>query len=222
MAPKHVNMDLMKAIVVGATGLVGELIVKKLITHPSVSEILVFSRRELPFNDQRLKVHLVDFDKISDWKMLIKGDILFSALGTTLKAAGNKQAQYKVDYEYQLDIATAGSLNDVKNFVLISSVNADPCSSFFYLRMKGELEQRVGSLPFKSLSILRPGPLVGPRHKNRLGEEISISCLKLIPEFLLTPGMRPILANKVATTAVRVGIENLEGIRIVGAREIHL
>ena len=212
----------MKAIIVGATGLVGELIVKNLINNPSINEILVFSRRELSFHDERLKVHLVDFEKLPDWKSQISGDILFSALGTTLKASGSKEAQFKIDHDYQLEIAKTALINGVKKFVLISSVNADPKSHFFYLRMKGELEQKIALLAFKSFVILRPGPLVGSRVKPRLGERRSLFFLNLIPHFLLTPGMRPVLALKVAKTAVKAGLADLDGIRIIGPREIHL
>ena len=212
----------MKAIVVGATGLVGELIVKNLINNPSVNEILVFSRRELSFHDERLKVQLVDFEKLPDWKSQISGDILFSALGTTLKASGSKEAQFKIDHDYQLEIAKTALINGVKKFVLISSVNADPKSHFFYLRMKGELEQKVALLAFESIIILRPGPLDGIRKKTRLGERASLCLLRLIPDLFLTPGMKPILASKVAKTAVKAGLSDLDGIRIIGPREIHL
>ncbi len=212
----------MKAIVVGATGLVGELIVKNLINNPSIDEILVFSRRELSFHDERLKVHLVDFEKLTEWKSQILGDILFSALGTTLKASGSKEAQFKVDHDYQLEIAKAALMNGVKKFVLISSVNADPNSHFFYLKMKGDLEQKVALLAFESIIILRPGPLVGFRQKTRLGERSSLFLLKLIPNFFLTPGMRPVLASIVAKTAVKEALSGFDGIRIIGPREIHL
>jgi uncharacterized protein YbjT (DUF2867 family) len=212
----------MKAIVIGATGLVGELIVNNLINNPSVHEILVFSRRELSIHDDRLKVNLVDFDKLADWQSQISGDILFSALGTTLKSSGSKEAQYKVDHDYQLEISKAALLNGVKKLILISSVNADPNSNFFYLRMKGELEQKIALLPFNSIIILRPGPLVGIRVKPRPGERCSLFFLNLIPDLLLTPGMRPVLALKVAKTAVKASLEDLDGIRIIGPREIHL
>jgi hypothetical protein len=88
--------------------------------------------------------------------------------------------------------------------------------------MKGELEQKVALLAFESIIILRPGPLDGIRKKTRPGERVSLCLLRLIPDLFLTPGMKPILASKVAKTAVKAGFSDLNGIRIIGPREIHL
>lgn len=212
----------MKIIVIGASGLVGKWILLKLLDSPLVEEIVVFSRREVDIVHEKIKNHIIDFEKISEWESLIQGDVLFSALGTTLKTAGSKEAQFRVDFDYQYNIANFAKKNGVKKLVLISSVNADSDSSFFYLSMKGKLEQEVSLLGFESLVILRPGPLAGHRNVPRLGEIISHFCLKFIPNFLLTFGMRPIPGEKVASIAVNSLKSADLGIRIIGPKELHL
>ncbi len=212
---------MMKVIVIGATGLVGRWILLKLLDTPTVDEIIVFSRKQVDVVHEKIKVHLVDFERVSEWESLIRGDVLFSALGTTLKAAGSKKAQFRVDFDYQYNVAKCALKNGVKKLVLISSVNADPQSSFFYLSMKGKLEQELSFLDFKSLIILRPGPLVGQRSVPRIGEIISHAFLKVIPNVLLTYGMRPISGEKVASVAIHSMKNNHIGIKIIGPKEIH-
>lgn len=207
----------MKALVIGSTGLVGKEITNLLLND---HEVHTFSRRSSGITHPNLHEHLVDFDKIGEWKHLLKGDVLFSALGTTLKTVGSKSAQYKIDHDYQLEVATAAALNGVASYSLISSVNADSSSMFFYLRMKGELEDKVSKLSFKSINILRPGPLKGFREKERLGEVVSTKVLDLLPDVLVTPGIRPVAAFKVAKKSVNAGLAQINGVRIIGPKEI--
>jgi uncharacterized protein YbjT (DUF2867 family) len=209
----------MKAIVIGATGLVGRHITESLLQNPSINEVVVFVRRQLPFSNPKLKVHIVDFEKM-DWKNEIQGDVLFSALGTTIKVAGTKEAQYRIDHDYQFQVAEAASKNGVSSYVLISSVNADEKSRFFYLKMKCELEEKVRNLPFKSISILRPGPLKGHREKERLNEQVANGILDHLPSFLVTPGMRPVDGKKVAQVAVKEGLSGKSGVRIITPKMI--
>ena len=212
----------MKVIVVGATGLVGNNIVKELLLDERVSKLLVFTRRSLEITHPKLEIKIVDFDHIDQWESEIKGDVLFSALGTTLRAAGSKEKQYLIDHDYQHLIAQAAAQNGVKTYVLISSVNADPKSIFFYLRMKGELEEKVGHLPFQSVFILRPGPLVGKREKPRWTEQMSTSFLKILPKALVSPGMKPISGEQVAKVAVLKGLSPEVGIHVLGPRYLQL
>lgn len=210
----------MRAIVIGATGLVGKHIVEVLLERPDVSRVQVFARRPMPLSNPKLKVSVVDFDRIHDWALEVQGDVLFSALGTTLKTVGSKEAQYKIDHDYQLFVAEAAVRNGVSSYVLISSVNADAGSSFFYLRMKGELEEKIRKLGFKSVFVLRPGPLKGHREKERLNEVLSVGLLDKLPSFLVSPKMRPVHGEQVAKVAVKLGLSAVPGFRFVEAKEI--
>ncbi len=210
----------MKAIVIGATGLVGKSITEKLLENTAVGSVQIFVRRSTGLVHKKLIETIIDFDKFDTWKSQLKGDILFSALGTTLKTAGSKEAQVKVDYEYQLQVAKASAENGVKKYVLISSVNADPKSPFFYLKMKGELEEKISTLSFEAIHILRPGPLKGHRETSRLNEVISTKFLDLLPKVLVSAGMRPVAGEKVAEVAIKAGLSAEKGIHIHGAKSI--
>lgn len=210
----------MKAIIIGATGLVGNHILLRLLDREEIEQVLIFVRRSSGILHPKLVERVVDFERIDNWQVDIRGDVLFSALGTTLKAAGSKAAQYRVDYEYQLQVAQAAEKNGVTRYVLISSVNADAKSAFFYLKMKGELEEAVRVLNFKSISILRPGPLKGLRNKNRLSEVISVKLLELMPRILVKSSMRPVSAEKVAIKSIICGLSSSSGLQFIGPEVI--
>jgi hypothetical protein len=71
----------------------------------SFPQVEIFVRRDLDLQHEKLKIHVIDFDKPEQWNHLVNGDVLFSCLGTTLKVAGSKEAQWKIDYDYQYEFA---------------------------------------------------------------------------------------------------------------------
>ncbi len=131
----------MKALVIGATGATGKDLVKQLLNDKDFEEVNIFVRKPLNFQNDKLKVHVIDFDKPEEWKNSVKGDVAFSCLGTTLKDAGSKEAQKKVDFNYQYEFAKAAKENNVDDYVLVSAYGANPKSKIFYSKMKGELEK---------------------------------------------------------------------------------
>ena len=163
------------AIVIGATGLVGKQLVNQLIEHQEFSKIICLVRRSTGIVNPKLQEVFVSFDELTCSKQQIKGDILFSCMGTTLKQAKTKENQYKVDYTYQYQTAQFAANNGVKTYLLISSAGANPKSRSFYTRIKGELEEAVTQLPFGKIRILRPSFLMGNRTEFRLGEIIGTS-----------------------------------------------
>lgn len=192
----------MKAILIGATGLVGSEILKRLINDDRFTSVNIFTRRALKITHPKIKELIIDFENLETLQEPIVGDVLFSALGTTLKKAGSKEAQYKVDFQYQYDIARLAQKNHVGTLIQISSVGANPRSPFFYLRMKGELEESLKGLDFKKCCILQPGPLVGQREEERPQEKWFIALLEWFPKI---PGMEsywPIQAKDVAIIAI--------------------
>lgn len=208
----------MKAVVIGATGLVGKSIIRQLLENSQISEVLIFARRTANIQHPKLKEEIVNFEEVNAWKEKVQGDILFSALGTTLKTVGTKEAQYRIDHDYQLMVAQAAASNNVSTYVLISSVNASSKSPFFYLKMKGELEDKISTLSFKSISILRPGPLKGHRENPRLIEEVSTAILSRLT---VPSGMRPVDADQVARVAINCGLARKQGIEILEAKVIN-
>lgn len=209
----------MNALIIGATGLVGKEIVKSLLEDSDFSSVQIFVRRPLDISHPKLKEHIVNFDDLKSWENQLCGDVLFCAMGTTLKAAGSKEAQWKVDFKYPLDVAKASRSNGVKNIVLISSVGADSLSSFFYLRTKGELEEVIGELEFPGFAILRPSLLEGDREVTRPGEKISHFFLSMIPRVKRFSRLIPVDGKTVAKKAVEVS-KDLRGKRILGPQEL--
>lgn len=112
----------MKALVIGATGAVGRDLVSELLQHDCWEEIHIFVRRSCGLRDSRIKEHIIDFENPKAWEGLVKGDVLFSALGTSRKQAGSKDAQWRVDYDYQYEFARAARRNGVRELVLVSSL----------------------------------------------------------------------------------------------------
>lgn len=186
------------AIIIGGTGLVGKELVKLLLNDDSYNEVRLFVRRKSGFEHPKLNEYVVDFASTASWSELVKGDVLFSAMGTTLKTAGSKAKQYEVDFTYQYEFAKAAAANGVKDYVLISSIGANAQSSFFYMRIKGELDEAVSKLAFERIAILRPAQLVGKRDEKRSGEEIGLKVIRLLIKMGLLKKRLPIEGKTVA------------------------
>ena len=203
-------MSGLTALVIGATGATGSELVKQLIEDNQYNSVVVFSRRPLNFTHAKLTCHIVDFDNPQLWAHLVKGDVLFSALATTLKQAGSKTAQYKIDFTYQYQTAATAASNGVAKYVLVSAMGANADSWLFYPRIKGELDNAVAALPFKQIHIFRPGFLLRQPDKIRPMEKVGIAIVhglnnlgllksqKPLPVALLAQKMRSVLLNPTA------------------------
>ena len=190
------------AIIIGATGMVGKQLLLQLLASHDYTEIKSLVRRTSGVEHPNLTEHIIDFDKPSEWKGIIIGDVLFSCLGTTIGQAKTKEEQYKVDYTYQYNAAKIASENKVATYVLVSSAGANARSSTFYMRMKGELDDAIQLLPFKTTIILRPGQLAGERTENRLGEKIGLSVMYGLNKLGLFKKFRPIMDCQVSRAMV--------------------
>lgn len=205
----------MKALVIGATGATGKEIVQLLLSNSQYTEVVIFVRREVELKHEKLKVHVIDFDAPETWHSLVKGDVLFSCLGITLKAAGSQNAQWKIDYEYQYTFAQSASTNAVGTYALISSANANPDSFFFYSKMKGKLEVAVQKLSFEKLIVFRP-PILDRKDSDRTMEILGVKVIRFMNKlgFLQTQKpMTPATLAKAMITSVaslKPGIHSLE------------
>ena len=192
------------AIVIGATGLVGSALVNKLTTAEHVEKIITLTRRPSNHASSKVENHVVNFNQLEDDASLFKGDFLFSCLGTTRSQAGSIAAQREVDLEYQFKAAQLATQNGVSHYLLISSNGANDKSKNPYLKMKGELEQRIKLLPFKRISLFQPSLLMGPRKQFRFGEKLGGL---ILPILSFIPGLRryrPITGEQVAEKMIRV------------------
>lgn len=191
-----------KAIVIGGTGMVGTQLIKQLVMNGDYSEVVSLVRRRSGFSHHKLNEQLIDFDKPQEYKILIEGDVLFSALGTTRANAKSKDAQYRVDFEYQFEVAKIAAQQGIKKYVLVSSAGVNANSGNFYLRMKGQLDDAIQLLGFETTSIIRPGQLDGNRKEKRTGEKISLAIMYFINSIGLFRKYRPIKASEVARALI--------------------
>ena len=190
------------AIVLGATGATGRELVKYLIKNPKLTKISIFSRKEIGIDDEKLIKHIIDFSCLENYKNIIKGDILFSAMGTTLKDAGSKENQFLVDYTYQYKFAKIAAENGVSNYSLVSAQGANSSSSFFYPKIKGELEESIKKLNFNTIHIFQPSFLIRQKDLIRSGEKVAISIFLFLNKFGLFKSMQPISVAFLATIMI--------------------
>ena len=209
----------MKALVIGATGATGKDLVRMLLEDESFGSVDIFVRRDVAASSPKLHVHVVDFDKPDAWSHLLTGDVLFSCLGTTIKAAGSQETQWKVDYTYQYEAAKAARSNGVKNYVLVSSIGAASKSKVFYPRMKGALEDAVRELGFPGLFILRPPSLVR-KGSDRFGEKAGVAILKALNAVGLMRSLRPMPTQEVAAAMIRLSKSGRTGCHVVESQDI--
>lgn len=204
------------ALVFGATGLVGNYLTDFLLMHPAYKKVKTFGRSEVNKEHPNLENHIVDLNNPDTFSSLVKGDDLFLCIGTTLAKAGSKEAFYKVDFEFNYNIARTAEKNGVNQCLLVSSVGADEDSIFFYSEVKGKLEKAIKKLNFWSLHIFQPSLLLGERNENRWGEEVAGVLGRVINKFTggLLNKYKPVEADVVAKAMVEAAQKFKTGIHI--------
>lgn len=203
-----------KAMLAGATGLVGGLLLQDLLADPGVSEVHALSRRALGFTHPKLQVHLVDVARLP---ALPRVDEVYLALGTTIKVAGSQAAFRAVDLEANLSVAQSAVRSGAHRVGLVSAAGAHARSSVFYNRVKGELEDALKALPLEALVIARPSLLLDNREglgqPPRAGERIAMPIAKWIAPLLPGP-YRPVHARAVARALVQA-VPRAQGVLVL-------
>jgi uncharacterized protein YbjT (DUF2867 family) len=201
---------LKKAIVMGATGLVGRHLLHALAASGHYAQIIAITRRPDGLDQAGIQTLIVpDFSQLDAAlaTLNLQGADAFSTLGTTLKQAGSKARFRQVDYGYTLTFARACLRQQAKHFLLLSAAGASAQSMVFYNQIKGEIEQDLSALHFNALSVFQPSLLLGEHADPRLGEywaQRAFGVLKpLIPQ---TFSLRPIEAERVAQSMCQVAI----------------
>ena len=198
----------LKALVIGATGATGRELVHSLINDEDFNQVSIFVRKAPELEHEKLKIHTIDFNEIKKHKDLIKGDILFSALGTTKKEAGGKQRQYIIDYTYQYEFAKIAAENGVDQLSLVSSIGANPKSFMFYPKMKGELESDVKKLKFKKIDIFQPPILIRQPEIIRKAEKKAISIIQKLNKLGILKSQQPLMVSNLAERMVKTAKTN--------------
>lgn len=210
-------MAMKTALLAGATGLVGGHLLEQLLDDPRYGTVVALVRRPLERQHPKLRQEIIDFDQPDPAQ--IAGDDLFCALGTTLRKAGSKEAQYRIDCTYPYAIGKVAKANGVRQYLLVSSVGADAQSSNFYLKTKGDLEGKLRALDFEMFVSARPSILLGARSEFRLGERIGIALAQVFA-FLIPKKYRGIHAAKVAAALIQLANTGLSGMHIVESDQL--
>ena len=201
------------AIVLGATGLTGKALLSKLLLDSTYTSVKSFARKSIELEHPKLIQHTIDFNNLTNYKDLIKGDVVFCCLGTTIKTAGSQEAFKKVDYTYPTEFAKLAKENNITSFYLQSSLGADSKSNNFYLKVKGETEETIRNLKFDSFATFRPSMLLGKREEFRFGEVIGKIMMKALSFIFIGKLKRykAIHVNQVAEAIIEESKRNQTG-----------
>ncbi len=174
-----------KAILLGATGLIGQNLLQQLLASSNYSQVLVLVRKPLPQTHLKLKQLVVNFEELANYKEEIIGDVVFCCLGSTAKKTPDPDIYRKIDYHYPLVVAEIALSNGATSYHLVSSMGANPNASLFYAKTKGEVERDLQKLAYQTICIYRPSLLDGTRIEERSGENIMINVMRFINPILI-------------------------------------
>jgi uncharacterized protein YbjT (DUF2867 family) len=208
----------MKLLLVGATGLVGSHVLRVALMDQRIDRLIAPVRRALP-EQPKLFAPIVDFDSLPEGPAWWQADAVICALGTTMRTAGSKQAFRRVDYGYPLAVAKLASRHGTPTFVLNSAIGAHPASRIFYNRVKGEVEQELTGMGFRSLTFARPGLIGGKRDEFRPAERIAAAALRLIGP-ALPRAWRINPAERIAAAMIEAAIAGRPGTHVISSGDL--
>ncbi|MDG5787404.1 NAD(P)H-binding protein [Evansella sp. AB-P1] len=213
-----------KALVAGATGLIGKHLIQELMESEKYDEIRIISRRKSKFDQEKLvNEYTIDFDKLEKHKDLLQGiDDVFVCLGTTMKKAKSKKRFMKVDYTYPIVLAKLSKEVGVKRFLIVTAIQSDRDSRFFYSRVKGKTEEALVLMDLPTLHVFRPSLLLGKREELRFGEKVSELIGKPLSVLFVGPfeKYKPIKGTYVAKAMCAVAQEESKGVHIYESDQI--
>lgn len=211
-----------KAVLAGATGLVGKALLDKLLSGGFYDQVYIVVRRATGRQHAKLTEIIVDFDRLDLDPSVLDGADVFCTLGTTIKKAGSKEQFRKVDCEYPVKLAELAAANGAEQFLIVTAMGSDTLSMFFYSRVKGETEQRLRQLALPGLSIFRPSLLTGEREEFRFGERMGEAAARGL-SFVFTGPLRkykPIPADTVAEGMLLAARSGRRGVSVYESGDI--
>jgi uncharacterized protein YbjT (DUF2867 family) len=195
-------MNKKTVIVAGSSGLVGSEAVKLLLDDSSYEEVILLVRKKSEINHPKVKEILFNFNSSEYHIENIQADSMFICIGTTMKKAQTKEAFKEVDLNIPVKLAKLAKKLSVRKVSVISAMGAELHSSFFYNRVKGELETQIISLNLPSVILIRPSLLIGHREEIRFGERVAEKVYKVLP-FIYPKKYQPIEASRVALAMIK-------------------
>ncbi len=202
------------ALIFGSSGLVGSQLLKMILKKEEYKKVKLFVRSVPENNNPRLEIIKTDFNNLESINNLIVGEDCFFCIGTTQKDTPDKNEYRKVEYDIPVKIAQMAKSNSVNSFFYVSSMGANPNSSSFYLKNKGQVEEELKKINFLKLAIIRPSILIGNRKVFRIGERIGIFVMKSLSIFFLgnLRKYKPIKVEKVVKAIIKISEQKYENI----------
>ncbi len=173
------------AIILGATGAIGSLLLQKLLKDDTYSCVKVFSRRSVGFQHKKLQEFLGNIIQLEDFKVDFTGDEVFCCIGTT-KAKTKDETVYKsIDFGIPTKASKLAKENNIPFFAVISAMGANTESSIFYNKTKGEMENEVLAQKIEKTYVLRPSLISANRNEKRFGEDVGNAIFKLLNPLMI-------------------------------------
>lgn len=185
------------AIILGATGLTGGILLEKLLKDPSFEKIKLFSRSSAENNSSRIDEHLINMFQLEDHSEAFKADVIFCCIGTTKANTPDKETYKKIDNGIPVKAAKLAKQNGIKTFIVISAMGADADSSIFYNKTKGKMQRDVLQQNIENTYVLQPSLIAGDRNENRFGEKVATVFMKTFG-FLIPKKYKMIKAETIA------------------------
>lgn len=189
-----------KAVIAGASGLIGSLLLEQLLSQSNYSQVTILVRKKIELQHQKLKQIVVDFNHLESFAHEIDGHALFCCIGTTRSKTPDLKTYRKIDHDYPVQLAKIAGKNSMQQYHFISSLGADAGSFSFYTKLKGETENDLKKAPLPSLYIYQPSLLTGERHEKRTAERFATKLMKIINP-LLTGKLEKYRSIKAETVA---------------------
>ncbi len=204
------------ALVAGATGMVGTLLLRQLAASNDYAEVRVLGRRQPAQEHPKFRFIATDFSDLDKHAAPLAVDDVFCCLGTTIRKAGSRPAFERVDYHMVVDLARAARKAGAKRFLVVSSVGASERSPAFYSRVKGRMEQAVAAVGFEAVHIVRPSLLLGVRDERRPGERLAQFAAPLLSPLLAGPlaKYRAVDGDAVATALLQLARRPDSGVHV--------
>ncbi|HZP11258.1 MAG TPA: NAD-dependent epimerase/dehydratase family protein [Nevskiaceae bacterium] len=205
------------ALVAGPTGLVGRMLVDRLLANPEYTRVSVLTRRPIGRSDPKLVEVQTDFTALEKIGDKLAADDVFCCLGTTLAKAGSRAAFERVDYHMVVDLARATKAAGAKQFLVVSAVGAAPTfPAPFYSRVKARMEQAVAEIGFDGVQIVRPSLLLGAREDRRIAEDIAQRVAPILAPLFIGPlkKYRPVPAGEVAAALEQLASRHEQAVRV--------
>lgn len=204
-------MESKTAIIAGASGLIGQSLIQMLLNSKDYGQVIALVRKPLGIQHEKLRELTVNFDHLADMEDFPEADDIFCTLGTTIKKAGSQEAFHTVDFTYPIELAKRALKANAKRYFLVTALGSNKKSSNFYGRVKGELEDKISFLNYRTIYIFKPSLLRGDRKENRPGEKVAQAVMRIIPFIGPWKKYRPIHVDKVADAMMKVSKQEDKG-----------